>query len=61
MQQYNKAIERMINFDVGAGKNIKQLNKISSWILYRVLLIDGSAPEKSNVLFNLKQYQLIAN
>ena len=60
MQQYNKMIQKIINFDHVTKENIKKHN--SSWPQipdhpYRILIIGDSRSGKTNSLFNLINYQ----
>ena len=56
MKQYNKTIQKVINFDDIINRNIKELNP--NWIQipdhpYRILIIGGSGSGKTSSLFNL--------
>ena len=56
MYQYNKTIQKMINFDDVTKENIKEHNP--NWPQvpdhpYRILIIGGSGSGKTNSLFNL--------
>ena len=56
MKQYNKTIQKVINFDDIVNGNIKELNP--NWIQipdhpYRILIIGGSGSGKTSSLFNL--------
>ena len=56
MKQYNKTIQKVINFDDIINRNIKELNP--NWIQipdhpYRILIIGGSGSGKTSSLFYL--------
>ena len=56
MKQYNKTIQKVINFDDIINRNVKELNP--NWIQipdhpYRILIIGGSGSGNTSSLFNL--------
>ena len=56
MQQYNKTIQKTINFDDDTKEKIKQHNPNWPQIpdqSYRILIIGGSGSGRINKLFNL--------
>ena len=56
MYQYNKLIQKMINFDAVVKENIKEHNQNWSQFAdhpYRILIIGDYRSEKTNSLFNL--------
>ena len=64
MEQYNKTIQKMINFNDITKENIKQHNP--NWLQivdhpYRILIIGGSGSGKTNILLNLISLQLNIN
>ena len=60
MYQYNKTIQKMINFDDVTKENIKEHNPSSPQIPdhpYKILIIGGSGSAIKNSLFNLISQQ----
>ena len=56
MSQYNRMIQKKINFDDVTEENIKEHNRNQPEIPdypHRILIIGGSGSGKSNSLFNL--------
>ena len=63
MYQYNKVIQKMINFNDTSKENIKEYNPNWPQILdhpYRILIIGGSGSGKTNSFINLIN-QLLLN
>ena len=60
MWQYNKTVQKMINFDDVTKENIKEHNPNWPQIFdhpYRMLIIGGSGCGKTNSSFNLISHQ----
>ena len=60
MQQYNKTIQKLINFDDVTKENIKEHNPKWPQIShhpYRILITGGSGFVKTNSLFNLINHE----
>ena len=59
MQQYNKTVQKMINFDEVTKKHKRAKSKLAANPdhPYRLLIIGGSGSGKTNLLFNLISYQ----
>ena len=60
MWQYNKTVQKMINFDDVTKENIKEHNPNWPQIFdhpYRMLIIGGSGSGKTNSSFNLISHQ----
>ena len=60
MQQYDKMIQKLINFDDATKENITEHNPNQPQTFdhpYRILTIAGSGSGKTNPLFNLINHQ----
>ena len=60
MKQYNKTIQKVINFDDDVKENIKEHNPNLPQMPdhpYRILRTGGSGSGKANLLFNLINHQ----